>query len=265
MNGTVQFIDRNSGQATAMTINGASATSFNYAIAARSARRFTTSGSAAALTTGSIRITPADSNSTPSTFAVFSFQTGGNVISESGMAGAVASASMQAYVESTGSFSSGVPGSAESGIAIANTGTTAASVRLAFTYLNGTASTASTSLSIPPGGQTTAFLKQIPGFQNLPSPLQGIMTVSSTSLPVTANLVMALIRGQYNQLGNFIFSSTPLIPSAPLPVDTETIIPHFADGGGYDTSFIVIDNGPPANVLFRAESPSGQPLNLTLN
>lgn len=46
-----------------------------------------------------------------------------------------------------------------------NTGSAAASVNLEFTVLNGAASTARATISIPAGGQFTGFLKQIPGFE----------------------------------------------------------------------------------------------------
>src|SRR3989442_1162624 len=78
------------------------------------------------------------------------------------------------------------------------------------------------------------------------------------------NLVMAVIRGRYNERGDFLFSSTPLIPDSPTPVDAELIIPHIVDGGGYTTSFIFMNNSSdPANVVLRTVAPSGQPLKLT--
>ena len=41
--------------------------------------------------------------------------------------------------------------------------------------------------------------------------------------------------------------------------------PQVADTGGYTTSFIFINNSPDTtNILLRAISPSGQPLNLTM-
>lgn len=80
----------------------------------------------------------------------------------------------------------------------------------------------------------------------------------------TPNLVMAVIRGRYNERGDFLFSSTPLIPDSPIPADTESIIPHFVDGGGYTTSFIFMNSSSnPVNVLLRTESRSGQPTKLT--
>src|SRR5439155_6705674 len=123
------------------------------------------------LTTGSIRLTPNIFNPrTPSAVAIFSFQSAGTTVSESGFAADVSRASIHTYVET---------GAAESGIAISNTGLLPESVNLDFTVVNGTPSTTHASLTIPAGGQLTKFLRQIPGFETLPSSMQGILRVSS--------------------------------------------------------------------------------------
>jgi hypothetical protein len=114
------------------------------------------------------------------------------------------------------------------------------------------------SLSLPAGANFTGFLHQIPSFANLPSPLQGILTVSTAD--GSPNL-----RARYNEEGDFLLSSVPLIPASPPPPDAELIIPQIVDGGGYATSFILLDNSPaPVNVLLRLMGASGQPLKLNL-
>jgi len=80
--------------------------------------------------------------------------------------------------------------------------------------LNGAASTARTSISIPAGGQFTGFLRQIPGFESLPSPLQGILRVSAGG---DSTLAAAVLRARYNEPGDLLFSGMPMIPDAPPP------------------------------------------------
>ena len=48
------------------------------------------------------------------------------------------------------------------------------------------------------------FLKQIPGFESLPSPLQGILRVSTAASG--SNLVMGVLRARYNERGDLLFN-----------------------------------------------------------
>jgi hypothetical protein len=150
-------------------------------------------------------------------------------------------------------------GAAETAIAISNTSQVAATVNLDVTNLNGVPSTTHASLTIPPGAQITRFLKQIPGFESLPSPTQGILRV--TTADPSTSVVVAVIRGRYNERGRFLFSGIPLMPDPPASPDAELIVPQFADGAGFKTSFVFGNNSSATvNVLLRILSPSGQPV-----
>src|SRR5262249_49785416 len=142
-----------------------------------------------------------------------------------------------------------------------NAGSTAESVNLQFTFLNGAASTVQTTLSIPAGGQFVGFLHQIPGFTNLPFDAQGILKISTAD--GNPNIVAASLRARRNEVGNLLFSSVPLIPAAAPSTDAELIAPQIVDGVGYTTS-LVFANGSsvPVSLLLRTMGPSGQPLKL---
>src|SRR5262249_18286650 len=56
LRGTIQFLDGKSGKPITLTINGATATRFDYLIPAKSGQRFTTSGASSVLTSGTIQL-----------------------------------------------------------------------------------------------------------------------------------------------------------------------------------------------------------------
>ena len=75
-----------------------------------------------------------------------------------------------------------------------------------------------------------------------------------------------MIRGRYNERGDFLFSTTPSIPDSPAPVDSELIVPHIVAGSGFTTSFVFRNNSSDTNdVWLRTMSPSGQPSRLRLD
>jgi hypothetical protein len=100
------------------------------------------------------------------------------------------------------------------------------------TDLNGT-SLASTSISVPAGGQVARFLSEI--FPAVGSPVKGILRVSTAGSPVS----VAALRGRYNERGDFLMSTTPptieSLPAATAPL----IFPHIVNGGGFTTEFIL--------------------------
>lgn len=57
-------------------------------------------------------------------------------------------------------------------------------------------------LSLPPNGQTAMFLDQIPAFDALKAPFQGLIRVSSPT-PIAA----IGFRGRYNELGDFLITT----------------------------------------------------------
>jgi hypothetical protein len=239
MRGTVQFIDKTSGQPVSK---------FNYDLPPKSGSRLTTPGTAATTADGSIWIQSSGNAPVPVAQAVFTYQSGGNVISESGMASMMPTSSVQTYVELSPT------GPAQSGVAISNASATAENVNLQLGNLQAT-------ITIPPGGQYTGFLNQIPGFQNLPSPQQGIMQVSTAD--GSSSIAVSALRVRYNEIGQFLLSTVPLIPATPLPSGAELIIPQIVDGGGFTTTFILLNtSSTSSNVLLSTMSPTGQPLTL---
>src|SRR5439155_7449895 len=127
LTGTVQFRDQ-SGQNTTVTVNGQSNSSFPYSIPARSSQKLQTSGTASSTTAGSVLVSPSGNSATPSGLAIFSFRNAGVTVTEAGVPAIPSGTAFLLYVEAAGDFSAGATGSNQTGLAIANSSTTLATV-----------------------------------------------------------------------------------------------------------------------------------------
>jgi hypothetical protein len=229
INGTVQFLNR-----TGEVIQTAS-----YTVAARSSSRITTAGTGADIRTGSVRVSP----SVPAE-SIFSFRSNGVTVTQAGVPTLAPSTAFETYVESGGTI--------RTGIAIANPSPSAA----ADVTLEAAGSSAT--ISIPPNGQTAMFLNEIPGLGGLPAVFQGVLRITSAG-PIT----VTGLRARTNERGDFLITTTTPLDELSPANTSETIIPHFAEGGGYGMQFILFgrsasgvvsffdQTGNPASLQFR--------------
>jgi hypothetical protein len=105
------------------------------------------------------------------------------------------------------------------------------------TTLTGVPTGLTDAITLAPNAQRALFIGQLPGFVNLPIPLQGILRVTTASPGVS----MIGIRGRYNERSEFLITTTlPAIEGA-APASGSLYFPHFADGGGYTTQFILFN------------------------
>jgi len=190
----------------------------------------TDGGSPDNIDVGFSRIIPDAGSMTPAGVAIFGFRVNGVLVSE---AGVVASSLLQ-----TGRIYVEVNGPINTGVAIANPNSQAATVSFSFTQADGT-DFGLGSLTIPAHGQRAAFLNQPPF--NVGSIVQGTMTFRS-NVPIS----VITLRGFTNERGEFLITTLPVLDtSAPAGVGT-AVLPHFADGGGitgsgWTTSVILIN------------------------
>ena len=105
--------------------------------------------------------------------------------------------------------------------------------------LDGTSTGLSGKLVIPGSGQRSLFLNQIPGFESLATPFQGVLRISSSN----PNITVLGIRGRWNSRGDFIFTTTPATSENAAALTT-LVFPHIVDGGGYTTQFITYSGTP---------------------
>jgi hypothetical protein len=230
-----------------------------YTLPPRGSFQFKTADAGNTLMTGSIRVTPASGSSAPAGVVVFEFNSGGVTVSTAGVPASGTSNAFRMYAES-----SGIPGqigSIQTGVAIANPGTGPANVVFELNALSGAPTGLTGSLSIPAGGQTALFLGQIPGFGALMTPFQGVLRVSTSSQGIS----VIGIRGRLNERGEFLMTTTPPTDENRPPTGPQ-FFPHFADGGGFTTEFILYNGGvdQATSGLLQFFSQSGQPVTLAL-
>jgi hypothetical protein len=239
-------------------VNGQSAKSFSYTIPPHSSTSLETGNATDSAQVGSIKVTPGAGTTSPVALAIFRLKSGGIVVSETGVLGTTGGSSFNVYVETSGSGNSA---KIRSGLALANTSANPITVTLDLSTLTGSSTGLSSSVVVPAQGQLARFLTEFPGFENLPGPFQGILKIKSTSAPLS---VIGL-RGHVNERNDTLLATTPpLNNDAPLPTG-EIVIPHFVDGGGYTTQFVLFSgtaSGSSGTMIFLDKN--GQPLGLTI-
>jgi hypothetical protein len=258
LTGTLQFVGT-TGSAATVTVGNQSASSAAYSVPAQSSQKIVLTGATAASTiTGSIHVVPAAGGTAPTPLAVFSFKPSTITVSEAG-APANQGTAFRMYVQNSGV--SGQPGNIQSGIAVANTTTSSATVTFELFNPDGS----STGLppvakTIPASGQMAAFLAQV--FTNLPPSFQGgVLRISSASAISVVGL-----RGHYNENTDFLITTTPpTLESAPAS-NAELLFPHLVNGGGYTTQFILFSGtaGQTTSGTLSFVKPDGTPLFLFL-
>ncbi len=257
LTGAVQFLDQ-AGGLSAPGAGDQAAAGFTYRLAPRAAQSFKTSGSAQSAQVGSLRVVPAGNSAAPSSLAVLSFRRNGITVSEAGVQAVSGSSAFRLYAEASGA--AGTPGSVQTGLAIANLSKEEVKVTLELTRLDGS-SVGSAAASIPPDGQVSRFLNQFPGLASLQLPFQGVLRVSGT-----APISVIGLRGRYNERNDFLITALPPVDETATPADTDMFFPHYVDGGGYTTQFILFSGlaGQQSSGALRFFSQDGNLVNLDM-
>jgi hypothetical protein len=145
-------------------------------------------------------------------------------------------------------------------VAISNSSAAPATVKLELYTLDGQPTGMSSSKVIPAMGQIALFLDQIPEFENLQESFKGFLRISGPTVAVTG------LRARYNERRDFLFAATPPIAETTSHSSAELIFPHFVDGGGYATQFIVSGgaSGESSRSTLSFMDQSGQAMPLSL-
>ena len=235
LTGRVEFFSQGSdmvpGAPATVTIDGVAASSFAYSIPGRSSRRFVPSGASMVTTSGSVRIVPDPGNSAPSGLGVFSFKPNMFTVAEAGVPLLEPATSVRMYAESTTSI--------QTGVAVANPSSSPATVTFELSTLPGTSTGLTGTATIPGNGQIATFLDQISGLENLTTPFQGVLRISTTS---TAGLSIVGLRSHVNQRDDFLITTTSPVDENATASTDEQLFPHFAYGAGWSTQFILFDS-----------------------
>jgi hypothetical protein len=266
MAGTITFTDQ-AGELAGINSGNASGASFDYRVAAKSAWRLRTADTGA-LQLGSVRINAAAGADTPVGFLIFSFQSGSVTVSAAGVPAARPASATRLFIEGAGPSTALEPGWLQTGLAISNANSTVP-VRVSFdlTTLNGESTGFRGDLDIPAGGQVARFVNELPGFAALPVPFQGVLRVSAPS----TSIVVIGLRGRYNERGEVLLTTIPAINENDdyfnsLLKYSNFIFPHFADGAGYSTQFVLFSGWTPGSVTGTLDffAQSGDPLSVSL-
>ena len=186
-------------------------------------------------------------------------------MSEAGVPALRTGNAFRLYAEASGNFDASQIGAIETGIAIANSSSSPATVTFELTRLDGTSTGLTGSTSVPGNGQSALFMNQIAGFSSMGNPVtpfQGVLRISSS----TAAISMVGLRGRYNERRDFLITTTAPVDESSVPPTTELFFPHLADSGGYTTQFVLFSGsaGQSSTGTLRLFSQTGQPLNLPL-
>jgi hypothetical protein len=215
------------------------------------------------VTVGSVRLVPTAGNRTPVGLGIFAFRNAGITVGEAGVPAIRPGTAFRLYAESSGFFSTQQIGSAQTGVAIVNAGSASATVNFELTGLNGTSAGLTGVETIPANGHMAKFLNQIVGFESLQAPFQGVLRISTAS---SAGIAVVGLRGRYNERSDFLITTTQPNDESRPAATTEQFFPHFADGGGYTTQFILFNGATDqtSSGSLRFFSQSGQSLSLSV-
>jgi hypothetical protein len=243
--GSLQILDSTGNPLLVNQFGGSPNSTFQYSIPAGGAYRFQSDGLPATANVGWVRIIPDTSSMTPVGSGIFGYNPTNILVSESGIPSSVSTTHARVYVDLSGGHNVG--------LAIANIGSTSASITVNAYQTDG-ASGAGTSwgaLPLVPYGQTAKFADQL--IEKLPTGYRGVLEISSAT-PFAA----LTIRSLNNERSDFLMTAFPIADTdqtAPTPV----VFPHLADGGGYVTEFILISGGAAANTTPGFYNDAGAP------
>ncbi len=239
---------------------GADTQPVGYSIAPRTSTVVRTAGTAPTIQAGWVRVTPEGGTRTPSGLVIFSFKQNGVTVSQAGVLASPMSTAFRLFAESAGNMRAGQIGSMQTGIAVVNPSAASVPVTFELESLSGASAGLTGRITLPAQGHVALFMDQIPGLEAALG-VQGVLRISAP-----AAIAVLGIRGRYNERGDFLMSTIPPSNEADPPATTNLYIPHFVDGGGVTTQFILFGGsaGQSSNGTLRFFSQTGQVFGLRL-
>jgi hypothetical protein len=225
-----------------------------FVMAARGGVSTATAGTAAPLAVGFARM-QTSSGTAGAGLATISYRQAGVRVSEASLSASAPIRSGRTYVE--------VGGALNTGIALANPNSQAASVSFFFTDAAGT-NFGDSMVTIAPNSQLAAFVTESP-LRNAVTPQKPITDARTftfnSSLPISA----AALRTRLNERGEFMMTALP-VPDLAASSTSATSITHIADGGGWAMEVLLVNNSDAtATGTLRFNSSSGQTLSVNLD
>lgn len=248
--GTLQLFTDTGAPLTVNPFNGSAGSSFPYTIAPGGAFILQTDGSPASVHAGSAQVMPDPGTPTPAGAGVFRLTQNGIVVTESGIPAATPTTHARIYLDTSSGHDTGLaiaaPDSSPLNIAVnafQTDGVTPAGSSLGPVLLNG-------------NGHAAKFISQM--ISGLPAGFTGVLDIQSSS-PFVALTLRSLSNGR-----DFLLTTFPIADfdhSAPAPI----IFPQIADGGGYQTQFVLLSSGGAASTTSNFYGDDGSPLAVEKN
>jgi hypothetical protein len=191
-----------------------------------------------------------NSGDTPYGTAVFGFKQSGVTVTEAGVPASPPTTRARIFIDYRASVA-GIPGRSSSGmidintgLSVVNQGAASASVEYTLRDLNGNLLTIGHG-AIAKDNHIACFINQLqqmaaPDF-SLPLNFQINTQFATLEIASDQPLSVVALRMTTNQRGEALFTTTPVADMTQALANNSIYFPHFADGGGYTTSLILMN------------------------
>jgi hypothetical protein len=179
---------------------------------------------------------------------IFSYTSNGYLTTETGIASAAVTTHARIVVD--------ISRGHDSGLAVSATGDAPLSIVLAAYQQDGVtpAGDLGATLNLPGNGHKAGFVWQ--WISGLPAEFQGVLDISAAT-PFAALTLRTLM----NERRDYLLTTFP-VADMTRPAPAPLIFPHLADGGGYQTEFILLGTGNAARARMKFFLPDGSPLGI---
>ena len=244
-----------------------------YEIPPRSFARFNTFGTATItneetgettnlpMQYGTIQVVPAGGTKTPQAHAVLTWTVANIKVMQTPITAQLPRKDLRLYVESAGDFDNVEIGSKRTAFAVANPTDQPVRVKLDLTGIDGTPTGRTATVMVPAKGEIANYVNNVPGFENLPVPFQGILRITALDGPGVTSVGL---RAKFNERFQYLATTTgPIVEDAGTP--NQLIFPHIAAGAGYSTEYVMVARitGQGAAGTLRFVTQAGTPLSVT--
>lgn len=244
--GTIRFLD-DKGQPSPVYLtstSGPPSADFGYGIPPKEFLWAQTDGSPDIIKSGSIQIIPSPGSNAPEGALVMDYTVNGMLVTQTGVPAATPTTHARIYVDRSSGHNTG--------LAIAAPTQDPLQVIIKAYESDGSTLAGSATLEIMGNGHDAKFANEI--IPTIPEGFTGVLDISSAS-----PFVALTLRSLTNARGDFLLTTFPIADanqSAPNPL----IFPQIADGGGYQTQFILISTGSGASTTLSFFGDDGAPL-----
>jgi len=243
--GSLDFLGDDGAPLSVSLTDGRSGSSFAYTIPSGGVAMIETTGASSSILGGWARAAPAAGQSTPAGAGSFRFGQGGILVTESGISSTRPTTLARVYVDTTGGH--------DTGLALANPGSTPLTVTLRAFQTDGRTAVGSTArVQVAAGAHIANQAGTL--VAGLPNAFRGVVEIDSSD-PFLALTVRSL----RNSRGELLFATLP-VADFRRPAPSPVIFPHIADGGGFRTELIVLGTAGSAGATLTLLADDGTPL-----